>query len=525
MKRNLRVTLTSLSAIAIILTPFVSQTAFAKAYHEITKAHHEIPKVRSRKPAHLANDGTLDPSVYQVTNGYMIDSQYVPQMTFQNQATNDSAMWQRASHSLYVTAQTFNPSSSSNGTSLLTVKPGQPLYLFAYRDTANVSYKMTTWQVNSPDATLTKGTNGWVYGKYNTAEATFVATKPGIYTVQANDGTAYSVPMVIFVGLSQLVSVPSYVSSTWSGVAPFSLSTMNTPQVVSHGGVTYTPFPAIAGWIPVQGTTSTKLTSISVVLQPSSSSSKSWDYRIPVVDGHFSADLRSPFTGKVVVNLWPNYLKEMTRVTDKNLSSYPMPLSYYNVTVNTEAPDVLQTSLLASSQGDFNMSPQFVQVGETLLENSPSIQTAIAAVNNYVTESLIYNQQEATVNAKGQSPYYLYEDNLASWKSGTGICEDYATLAGSILQSIGIPVTSLGGFANSGWTKPPKKDPNASADAHAWLEAYTGSSWMVVDPTWNNEAQGTVNSMITNEFMTATDSLLATHLNDPTQTNAPITRH
>lgn len=468
-----------------------------------------------------SQSNTAEPTIIYNATARVIDGQNVPSLTSPNAALDDAYMWKRASKDLYVSAQTNDPSSSSQGTSLLSVEPSQKLYLFAYNNVANVKPSLTTWTVNSPDAQILPSASTWVMGQYDTSKADFVAQKPGIYTVQAKNGNEYSVPLVIIVGFSQLISQPFHVPQTLSGVTKLSTQ-LTTPSTITASHVTFTPYDAVGDWIPIKGSTSLPISSITVAVQSTTNTMNSWDYRLPVVDGQFSGEVRSPFAGKVQVTLFPQYLQTLTKAADTNATQYPVPNSFYDVTVSAQTPDALQTALLASSQGDYTMSTRFSDVASSLLENSPSIFTAIAAVSNYVSESLVYNTTEAEINAQGFSPNYRYVDNLSSWQSGTGICQDYATLTASLLQSIGVPVQTLGGFANDTWSTPPVKDANAAADAHAWLQAYTGSTWMVLDPTWNNDSQGTVDTGITSEFTTDTTSLAATHLLDPTQTNVPI---
>ncbi len=462
-----------------------------------------------------------EPAIAYNATSRVIDGQNVPSLTSPNSVTDDAFMWARAGKDLYVSAQTNDPSGSSQDSSLLSVEPSQKLYLFAYNNSANVKPSLTTWTVNSPDAQITPSATTWTMGQYDTSKADFIAQKPGIYTVQAQNGNEYSVPLVIIVGFSQLPSQPFHVPQILSGITTLP-SQLTTPSSITASNVTFTPYDAVGDWIPIKGNTSLPISSITVDIQSLTNTANSWDYRLPVVDGKFSGEVRSPFAGKVQVTLFPKYLQALTKAADTNATQYLVPGSSYDVTVSAQTPDTLQTALLASSQGDYTMSTRFSDVASRILENSPSMPTAIAAVSNYVSESLVYDTAEAEINAQGFSPNYRYVDNLSSWQSGTGICQDYATLTASLLQSIGVPVQTLGGYANDAWTTPPAKDANVAADAHAWLQAYTGSTWMVIDPTWNNDSQGAVDTGITSEFTTDTSSLAATHLLDPTQTNVPI---
>ena len=463
----------------------------------------------------------LQPSIVSQNGTFVIDGQTVPKVPLQNEAADDRSMWAQAGHDFYISAQTNDPAGHSAETSLLSVSPGQTLYLFAYKNGGNVEQNSTLWTVNSPYATVTPGQSTWTRGNYDIVKADFTAVKPGIYTVQATSGSDFSVPLVIIVGLGQLAMKPFAIPSALSGIAPLSPD-LQAPPAAAAAQVTYTPYAAVGSWIPIQGSTKLPISSITVQLQSTANANATWDYRLPVVNGQFSGEVRSPFSGSVQVTLFPNYLQTLTKVVDTNAAHYLSPDSNYSVTAASGAPTPLQTALLASSQGDYNMSNRFSQVAATLLENSPSIPTAIAAISNYVSESLVYNSAEAQMNAQGYLPNYVFQDNVSSWQSGSGICQDYATLTASLLQSVGIPAQTLGGYANSDWTTPPAKNQLDATDAHEWLQAYTGSSWMIIDPTWNDAATGSVDSAITSEFTTATDSFQATHLLDPTQIDVPI---
>ncbi len=445
-----------------------------------------------------------------------IDGQVVPTVALANAATNDSGFWRRASESFYLSAQTNNPATTGIGTTLLQVQPNQTLYLFAYTNATDVVDQNTSWYVNSLDATITSGSSEWTMGNNNRqiAKADFVASAPGIYTVQAKYNGVYSVPLVITVGQSRLSSIPFTLPTKYTGVLSLPIGLPAAP-LSTHAGLTYLKGAAAGGWIPVSGTTTRPLSSITVLLYSSSNKTQPfWDYRLPVVNGVFSGLVRSPFTGLVLVTLFPNFLKTVT-ASDQTGTGYTVPNSSYSVNVSGAAPTVLRAALLSSTQGDYNMSPEFNAIAATLLENSPSINTAVEAISNYVSESIIYNKAELQ-----SATNYYYQDNLSALNSGSGVCQDYASLTASLLQSVGIPTEFLGGLANSAWTTPNALSKNPQ-DAHAWVQAWNGTSWILLDPTWNGGDQ-TVNSMISNEFVTNTVSFNDTHVLVPSSSNGLI---
>jgi transglutaminase-like putative cysteine protease len=240
-----------------------------------------------------------------------------------------------------------------------------------------------------------------------------------------------------------------------------------------------------------------------------------------VTNGTFNALLCSPFTGNVQVTFFPNYLEKLTKVAQSSATNYNFPNSSYNVKVEGHASTTLQTALFPSTQGDYNMSSKFNQTASTLLENSPSIDSAIAAISNYVSDVIVYNNNEAVTTSSGLTPNYAYQDIMTTMSSGSGICQDYAALTVSLLQSVGIPAQILAGSADGTWMSTSSAN-TKSGNAHAWVQAWNGSQWIVMDPTWN-DSDLSVDSIILSEFMTNTTSLQNTHLIDPTQTGVPIT--
>lgn len=433
-----------------------------------------------------------------------LEGQTVPTLPLQNQATNDSAYWARASESFFVSAQTTNPSSSSGANpAFVEANPGQQLYLFAYDNARSITSGQTTWTVNSPDATITTDTQDTWTGANNNIQQTlgyFTASKPGIYTVQAINNGQYSVPLVIEIGLSSLHSLPFALPVDDTGILPLPTD-LPTVQPQSDSNVTFDQYPAEGNWIPVSGTVS-GVKMITVVLNGSTSADE-WDYRLPVdSSGHFSALLESPFTGDVSVSLVPRYLTLMTNSSSTNFT-YPID---YDLPVSGTAPSTQLESLLPSSAIDYNAYPQFTTMADALLENSPSLDTAIAAMSNYAAADITYNEAEDQPGAK-----YVFQDAMATWNARLGVCENIAQLSAALMRSVGIPVQTVGGYANSSWTKPNYTDTNPS-DAHEWLQVWNGTDWQIMDPTWTaiSDNSGLAYG-ITSEFTTDTTSIAATH--------------
>jgi transglutaminase-like putative cysteine protease len=58
-------------------------------------------------------------------------------------------------------------------------------------------------------------------------------------------------------------------------------------------------------------------------------------------------------------------------------------------------------------------------------------------------------------------------------KTKEGVCRDYATLAATLMRSVGIPTKLVTGAVYS----------NGGFYYHAWVEAFTGDRWIAFDPT------------------------------------------
>ncbi len=453
---------------------------------------------------------TLDGNpVVSTSNAFpTLEGQTIPHVTLQNGATNDQAYWSRASRDFYLSAQTSNPvNNAAQSLPIANAQPDQTLYLFAYKNGQSVNANQTTFLVNSPDATLATNSNEtWTQGSNQIAYATFRATKPGVYTVQAATNGQYSVPLVITVGLSQLNAQPFSVPTAYTGILPLPSTGLTSITSGTDGHVSFSSYAPVGNWIPISGTVSGGLTSISILLN---SGNNSWDYRLPVdASGHFSGMIESPFTGQVELTYEPNYLTLLTSTSGSLSFNIDQTLTISGTTLSPSLQGLLPSAAMNS-----NMSNTFMQTADQLLENSPSFETAIAAINNYVAGDLSYNVAEASPGG-----LYVWKSATTTWSAKNGICENFAELEASLLHSVGIPVQTVGGNANANWTTPNYNDKNAS-DAHEWLSIYTGGGWLIADPTWTGmqDANGR-NFGITNEFFTNTTSFTATHATLPGQT-------
>ena len=420
-----------------------------------------------------------------------------------NAATADSSDWTRARGDIYINATTYNPAGSqTSGSLILKSMPGQAVYLSAASSTRNVA--SPTWHVNSPDASITSVEEGvsWQIGSSNftatSSMARFVATKPGIYTVQAAtaDGD-YSVPLVLIVGLSDLKGALIQEPQAQSGVLPLPANVPTMASVTDGSGAgSYVPYTPVNGWLPISGKfTNAGGNSNSVVIDISANNfAQEVNYTIPVSgDGSFSALLRVPFGGQLDVSVVRNFLQQLTK------QQYWQPTLYYTVNAPT-SPSMSEQAqgLLASATMDYNMSSEFNQEASVIMDNAPSVDTGIAAISNFVSEKILYNLPEYN------SGNVTWQDSLVAWQSNSGVCQDIAELTASMLKSIGIPAETVQGSAPN----------NDNSNDHEWLQAWDGSHWILLDPTWNMPVDSqnfTVNDHLSNEYMTNTAQFKLDH--------------
>ncbi|MCL6636633.1 MAG: transglutaminase-like domain-containing protein [Alicyclobacillus sp.] len=405
-----------------------------------------------------------------------------------NGAQDDSVDWQRMSEDFYIMAQT-TPIASTTSTPplLLALQPGQTVYLAAYKENAAVPPRACQWTVNSAQARVTPQMAGATYtlNGYTVAAAQFVAQSPGIYTVQAYANGEYSVPLVLVVGLNALTGSAPLAAATDSGVVPLPAG-WQPGALVTGTYFDYTVGSPVNGWLPVTGKAHTPGGQVSVVL---SSGGQSWLYTVPEqADGSFAACLRSPYTGSVNVGFVPNLFQQLNQN-----SSYQWA-DATTVTVPEVAPTLQHQALFASAMRDYNVQAPYAATAAKLAAAAPTLDTAIAAISNVVSETVAYNFTAANNN---QVPW---QDAATTWNTRLGVCQDMANLAAAMLATLGVPVQTLTGTANNG----------AQTESHEWDQAWDGRNWLIFDPTWGAPDDGPIDTLV-NEFFTDTVSLQASH--------------
>ncbi|WAH37810.1 transglutaminase-like domain-containing protein [Alicyclobacillus dauci] len=438
---------------------------------------------------------------------------------------NASVFFDRASDSLYISAQTGNPvTTQQSNASMDDIRPGQPIYLFTWQQNNGLDPAHINWLVNNSNATVEADTNHRFTidtGDGNpqpVGAATFVASQPGVYTIQSETATGtYSVPMVVVVGESSLpVASPSLPVGS-SGIRPLSAMSGAKPKatVTNSQGTTFSVYPPTSdGWIPISGHSSAGLHEVEVTFG-ANPDMPVWSYAIPVnSQGNFAADVRSPESGKnVQLTLFTQYTKDMTNWGNgQDAVDNPQTVNVF-IPATATPPSQAEMDLFASAKMNFNVDPVLGQVAKTLDLAAGSTDAAIEAINNYVADAVVYDQSEL------QPTGYRFQNALQTWQTKLGICEDYAEVEASMLKAIGIRAETIQGRVTDSGTG--TTDPaNQNGDNHEWVKAWDGSKWVLADPTWST-ADETTTDWLTNQFFTNTQNFQSTHQADSQATGTP----
>lgn len=107
---------------------------------------------------------------------------------------------------------------------------------------------------------------------------------------------------------------------------------------------------------------------------------------------------------------------------------------------------------------------------EELTKDLTSDNDKVAAIYNYVVDSMSYDYDLAATVAAGYIP-----DIDSVLAEGTGICYDYASLFAAMTRSIGIP------------TKLEMGTSEYVSEYHAWNEVQLNGEWVTVDSTVGGE--------------------------------------
>ncbi len=169
--------------------------------------------------------------------------------------------------------------------------------------------------------------------------------------------------------------------------------------------------------------------------------------------------------GKYTVSLFLNvtgtkYAAVLSQSMDVKLKDETRPFLYSNQFV------------------DFAAAPDTVKKAQELVKDKTEVLDKVAAVYDYVVDTLTYDKQKA---ANVQSGYVPVLDEILKGK--TGICFDYSALMAGMLRSQGVPCRMVFGYTGEQY--------------HAWIDVWTeksgwidgavffdGTTWKRLDPTF-----------------------------------------
>ena len=127
--------------------------------------------------------------------------------------------------------------------------------------------------------------------------------------------------------------------------------------------------------------------------------------------------------------------------------------------------DEFQPFLRPNDYADYSPDSACIALAQELSAGTGSALETVTAVFDYICSHVVYDHVKAVTVQSGYLPYP--DDTLAT---GMGICFDYASLAASMLRSLGIPTKVIFGYVS----------PNDLY--HAWNMFYTDETgWVTVD--------------------------------------------
>jgi hypothetical protein len=384
-------------------------------------------------------------------------------------SSSDAFMWANYNPNLFIQASTNGKLSKST--------IGQTINVSVYEASSVTPFLVTSIQTSSPYLFVTQTQNE--HGLY---VASLSATRPGVYVLQANTTLGESKPFVLSIlpcvfpssstspSLNQQTSV---LKAYPSGVAPYVNN--GRSKTVTLAGYTMKSAVTSTRWIPVQGKTPLDAKAVTILITPDYGNLPHfWTYRIPATNGHFAANLYSPYEGKVNVFLYPHY--EQLETQNAETRKFGFGLLANSVIVQSQnTATTQQLALLASSQRDYNLTPQLTQIAQYIQSNAPSQAASIQGIVHYVASYLTYNQEETIPNQSGEDTNYLVQSMDQSYQSGKGVCVDFANETAGMLASIGIPARTVRGSTSNDLTPL----------SHEWIQVWQANHWVNYDPTWD----------------------------------------
>ncbi len=147
-------------------------------------------------------------------------------------------------------------------------------------------------------------------------------------------------------------------------------------------------------------------------------------------------------------------------------------------TMDVKLKDQTRPFLYSNQFVDFAAAPESVKKAQELVKDKTEVLDKVAAVYDFVVDSLKYDTNKAKTVQSGYVPKL---DEILKGK--TGICFDYSALMAGMLRSQGIPCRMVFGYTGEQY--------------HAWIDVWTeksgwidgavffdGTTWKRMDPTF-----------------------------------------
>lgn len=184
------------------------------------------------------------------------------------------------------------------------------------------------------------------------------------------------------------------------------------------------------------------------------------------VDGNILADYDVPAHTHIVVQ---TDVQAVIRYLEYDLSKSG---------TKSQIPKDLVARYTSSQQYWPANNAQIQAKAKELTAGKPKVADQVLAINNYVIDTLSYNNEKIKYNIRQGGIKALQDPNNV-------VCLEYSDLTISLLRAAGIPARMPIGYGYSG----DLKQSTAVTDSlHSWVQAYVPEiGWMNLDPTWGEK--------------------------------------
>lgn len=164
------------------------------------------------------------------------------------------------------------------------------------------------------------------------------------------------------------------------------------------------------------------------------------------------------------------------------LNTYPIKIN--NKTADDKMEYTPSTSVSAYLKASKKIESDHPDIVKKARELTAACKTGLdkaRAIFNFVIMHMDYNLNSPSRNGGA----------LAALRSGSGVCEDYASLFAALCRASGVPARVVNGYADpkgtgNNWNLAPGETFALRGYRHSWAEFYLdGSGWVPADPTMN----------------------------------------